>query len=122
MAGDARAVPALKPENEEKGDIREQVSIQFTGSPPERDTNFGEFCIALTKAGFRFAIAGDRTLIMDKETVEYHLYGAPPARSLYEELLQKEQIHVKPVVVTGRRYLVSREESLERMRWYMQNR
>jgi hypothetical protein len=119
MVGDVRGTLTLKPENEGKGGLREQVSIQFTGSPSERDTNFGEFCVALTKTRTRFTIAGDRTLIMDKETVEY-LYGEP--RALYEKLLKNEQIHVEPVTVTGRRYRKSREESLERARWYMQNR
>jgi hypothetical protein len=109
----------LKYENEGQRGIREQVSIQFTGSPPERDTNFGEFCVALTKARTRFTIAGDRTLVMDKETVEY-LYGEP--RGLYEKLLKNEQIHIETVTVTGQRYRKSREESLERARWYMQNR
>jgi hypothetical protein len=119
MVRQGRGTHTLERESDEVGGIREQVSIQFTGSPPERDTNFGEFCVALTNASIPFTIAGDRTLIISKEMVE-SVYSEP--HWLYERYLKREQIKVESVSVTGNRLRKSRDEAKAIARWYMQNR
>jgi hypothetical protein len=98
---------------------RERVNVRFVGESPKRDSNFGDFCLALTKDGFRFSVAGDRTIAIYRHVLG-GLFGR--ARDLFASYQRNNEIEVESAQATGERLRKPREEAKERMRWYMENR
>ena len=99
--------------------IRKLVNVRFVGKSAERDSNFGDFCAALARDGFRFSIAGNRTITTYQHVLD-GLYGR--ASELFEAYQRNKEIVIESVEATGERLRKSRDEAKERMRWYMKNR
>jgi hypothetical protein len=88
-----------------------KIGIRFIDADETgADFDFGNFCMLLDKESIAFSLPGDRTVLLDQE-----VYNTLP-ESINVQLAQlgENKVESRPIAITGRRRIPSREEAKKR--------